>query len=317
MCLYPRILPNPKYKPNKKNGGNVPQVPDDRVKVVPIGCGKCYECRKQRRMDWVARLMYEYRHSTVKGKFVTLTYSDDALERLRERVCSTIGGEVVPEYDLLNLVVSQSVKWWRESVRAHKNYHKIEMEHPKYWLCSELGHLNDRLHLHGFVWSDQDWIYDKWQFGWHNVKPISGSKIKYATKYVMKTNPRNKGYIPKICCSNGIGAGYESSFDATNNRYIGEDTNEGFRTTNGYKIALPRYYRNKIYTESEREKLWLHKLDKAERWVMGTRVSVSDGEEEYFKVLKDKRVINRDLGYGGHIDWEEADYRESLKAVKL
>ena len=43
MCLYPRLIKNPKYKPNKKNGGRVPPILDSRVLAVPIGCGKCLE----------------------------------------------------------------------------------------------------------------------------------------------------------------------------------------------------------------------------------------------------------------------------------
>ena len=31
MCLYPTLIKNPKYKPNKKNGGQVPPVLDKRV----------------------------------------------------------------------------------------------------------------------------------------------------------------------------------------------------------------------------------------------------------------------------------------------
>ena len=48
MCLYPRLIKNPKYKPNKKNGGQVPPILDSRVLAVPIGCGKCLECKKQK-----------------------------------------------------------------------------------------------------------------------------------------------------------------------------------------------------------------------------------------------------------------------------
>jgi len=37
MCLYPKLIKNPKYKPNKKNGGIVPELKDIRVLAVPIG----------------------------------------------------------------------------------------------------------------------------------------------------------------------------------------------------------------------------------------------------------------------------------------
>ena len=31
MCLYPKLIQNRKYKANKKNGGIIPPVPDNRV----------------------------------------------------------------------------------------------------------------------------------------------------------------------------------------------------------------------------------------------------------------------------------------------
>ena len=48
MCLYPRLIKNRKYIANKKNGGNIPPVSDLRVLVVPVGCGKCIECKNKR-----------------------------------------------------------------------------------------------------------------------------------------------------------------------------------------------------------------------------------------------------------------------------
>ena len=49
MCLYPRLLNNPKYRANKKNGGEIPQLKDKRTLLVPVGCGNCIECRKQKK----------------------------------------------------------------------------------------------------------------------------------------------------------------------------------------------------------------------------------------------------------------------------
>ena len=39
------------------------------------------------------------------------------------------------------------------------------------------------------------------------------------------------------------------------------ETKETYINSQGFKMALPMYYRNKIYTEEEREKLWIEKLD--------------------------------------------------------
>jgi len=48
MCLYPKLIQNKKYTSNKKNSGIIPAIVDNRVLLVPVGCGKCMECRKQK-----------------------------------------------------------------------------------------------------------------------------------------------------------------------------------------------------------------------------------------------------------------------------
>ena len=62
MCLYPKLIKNPKYKANKKNGGIIPAVFDVRTKVVPIECGKCMECKKRKSREWQIRLLEDVRH---------------------------------------------------------------------------------------------------------------------------------------------------------------------------------------------------------------------------------------------------------------
>ena len=47
MCLYPKLIDNPKYKSTKKNGGEIPPILDERVRKVPIGCKKCIECKRK------------------------------------------------------------------------------------------------------------------------------------------------------------------------------------------------------------------------------------------------------------------------------
>ena len=78
MCLYPKLIKNRKYIANKKNGGNIPPVTDLRVLMVPVGCGKCIECKKQKSREWSIRLQEEIRHIN-NGKFVTLTFSEESL----------------------------------------------------------------------------------------------------------------------------------------------------------------------------------------------------------------------------------------------
>ena len=80
MCLYPRLIKNPKYKKNKKNGGVIPAFLDERVLAVPIGCEECIECRKQKRRNWQVRLLEEVKERT-DGIFVTLTFSNERFKK--------------------------------------------------------------------------------------------------------------------------------------------------------------------------------------------------------------------------------------------
>ena len=41
------MIKNPKYLPNKKNNNNPPEITDERVKWVPVGCGKRIVTGKQ------------------------------------------------------------------------------------------------------------------------------------------------------------------------------------------------------------------------------------------------------------------------------
>ena len=81
MCLYPRLIQNKKYIANKKNGGIIPAVSDKRVLAVPIGCGKCMECLKQKGREWQVRIMEEIK-SNKNGIFITLTFSNESIKNL-------------------------------------------------------------------------------------------------------------------------------------------------------------------------------------------------------------------------------------------
>ena len=59
MCLYPKLIPNKRYLPTKKNGGVPPVCPDERLRYVTAACGDCYECRKQKQRQWIERIVMQ------------------------------------------------------------------------------------------------------------------------------------------------------------------------------------------------------------------------------------------------------------------
>ena len=142
MCLFPKLVKNPKYRVNRKNGGNVPYMTDSRVGYVPIGCGVCFECINKEATKWKIRLFEEIKRDET-GKFVTLTFSDESLEEL-ERDCDANERthKYVKDNEIARLGVRRFLERWR----------KKHGKSVKHWLITELGTTNtERIHR------DRDW----------------------------------------------------------------------------------------------------------------------------------------------------------------
>lgn len=312
MCLYPRLIRNKKYTINEKNGGEIPPIKDERVKKVAIGCGKCIECRKQKANGWKVRLMEDLRVNK-NAKFITLTYSDESLEKLAK-------GIKLEGYELDNEIARLSIRRFTENWRS--KYGKT----IRHWMVTEIGGKNtERLHIHGLVWTnktieeiDEKWIYGKVILGNGAGKHyVNEETIGYIVKYISKVDEKHKEYESKMFVSKGIGSEYINRRDSERNKYKGEKTIETYKSRTGLELGLPVYYRNKIYNDEEREKLWINRLDKGERWIMGVKVDIKEGEEEYYKLLKDKRKINKRLGYGDDSEnWELKEYEKQRRNLK-
>ena len=307
MCLYPKLIKNRKYIANKKNGGNIPAVNDNRVLWVPIGCGKCMECRKQKTREWQVRLQEDLK-TNKNAHFVTYTFSNESLNELENEIKDLKG------YELDNEVCRKAVRRYTE--RWRKKYKRT----LRHWLVTELGTTNtERVHIHGIVWTDHKEDIEKiWKYGGVYIgRFVSNQTINYIVKYLSKTDKKHKEYVPKMFVSKGVGKNYTERKDSERNKYKKGDTCETYKTRRGLNLALPIYYRNKIYNEEEREKLWIEKLDKQIRWVDGNKIDISEGMEEYYKVLEETRKRNKILGYGDDsINWERKHYEQQQRNIK-
>ena len=79
---------------------------------------------------------------------------------------------------------------------------------------------------------------------------------------------------------------------------------------------MPIYWRNKLYTDEEREILWLQKLDKQKRYVMGEEINVSNGMNIYWDTLEYYREINKRMGYGtNEKNWDRIEYEEANRII--
>jgi hypothetical protein len=306
MCLYPRLIKNKKYTPTKKNGGVVPPIIDNRVLAVPVGCGKCIECKKQKSRQWQVRMNEELRTNT-NATFVTLTFSNEEYTKLSKEVKTTGGYE--HDNEIATLATRRFLERWRKKTKKS----------IKHWLITEIGgERYEKIHLHGIIWSkDTKEIKEKWKYGFVYIgEYVNEETIGYITKYVNKIDQKHKSYNSKILCSPGIGKNYINRTDSQKNKYQEGKTNETYTTRTGIKLNLPIYYRNQIYTEEEKEKLWLEKLDKNERYICGEKIQINKDNTEYYKLLKYYREKNKRLGYGDNSkEWQQNEYEEQRRMM--
>lgn len=301
MCLYTKIIENRRFKPNKKNNGYPEKAIDERVKAVAVGCGKCIECKKQKAREWQVRLNEEILESG-KVHFMTMTFSDEALEKSTETDPNKIAAAAITQF--------------------RKDWYKKYKETIKHWLVTELGHDNtERLHLHGFLWTDKtcDKIEEVWKNGWVDTgEYVNEKSVGYCVKYVSKVDEKHPDFVSKVFASKGLGIGYLKKHQANQNKFNGKETKEYYKTPSGIKLALPKYYRNKLYSEKEREQLWINMLDKNKRYVRGEEIdiSTSKGWKEYYEAVKYRQRENVELGYSEQ-PWRKIEYIKSRKKLGI
>ena len=145
-----------------------------------------------------------------------------------------------------------SCRRWLERIRKRTG------KSVKHWLVTELGHEGtERIHLHGIIMSNDIELLKRWNYGNYWIGEYVNEKtINYIVKYINRIDTDHKGYTPKVLCSKGIGKNYLKSYNALQNKYNDNDTKEYYIMKDGSKINLPKYYRNNIYSEEQREKLW-------------------------------------------------------------
>lgn len=273
MCLYPKYFKNPKYLPNKKNKGKPPVFNDRRLLYIPAKCGCCIECRKEKQREWRVRLEEELRSSF--GYFTTLTISPEGIKEIEEK--TGLKWEENP-----NEIATKGLRLFLERVRKETG------KSIKHWCATELGEKNDRIHLHGIFFGQKsaELIRKHWKYGFVFIGGYCNSKsVNYMTKYMLKVDIKHPTFKQIILASAGIGAGYMDRLDYLWQKQNYKNINVATYTfRNGTKMAMPKYYKNKIFTEEEREIMWINNLNRGLLWIYGEKVKADD-----WKTIKNLR----------------------------
>lgn len=135
----------------------------------------------------------------------------------------------------------------------------------KYYLCGEYGGRTKRPHYHAIIFGVNEescrkcWTSKTGQIGSLHFGTVTGASIGYTLKYMCKPHriPQFRGddRIPEFSLmSKGLGLNYLSDEmvqwhknDLNSRMYVPIE--------DGKKIAMPRYYKDKIYTDAERKKI--------------------------------------------------------------
>ena len=218
-------------------------LPKAGLEKVPVPCGRCPPCKMRRVNSWVFRLLEEEKVSD-GAHFITLTYDT----------------RFVPISDNGFMTLCQrDFQLYMKRLRKLCGGAKL-----KYYAVGEYGTKNGRPHYHAIVFNVKDinhfaeaWKLDGNSLGAVHVGQVTGDSIAYTMKYIDKANFKKKHIrddrVPEFpLMSKGLGKSYLSDVVVD---YHKADLSRLYVTRpGGHKIALPRYYREKIYSDDEKRK---------------------------------------------------------------
>lgn len=214
----------------------------DRV-IIP--CGICYACLSKKRSQWAFRIEQEFKKSR-SAFFVTLTYDEDHINY-------TDSGTTLNKRD-----IQLFMKKLRQS-------NDLPM---KYFLVGEYGTNTNRPHYHAILFNvinSQD-ITKFWENGFAHIGTVTGNSIMYTAKYCITkiNNSVERRQKPFMLVSKGMGISYVDNMK----KYHNENGIYYAINSQGKKVSMPRYYRDKIFTKQAlitnkiKERTYAEKLKK-------------------------------------------------------
>lgn len=204
------------------HGGNAHLVP----------CGKCAFCLTNKRSQWMFRLAHEMRLQEHPGYFLTLTYDEKHVKRVHDCGLS---------------LRFRDVQLFLKRLRKEKYY-------AKYVCVGEYGFETQRPHYHMLLWTSAPpgRIEALWRQGQIHFGQLTMASAMYTLKYIIQPKQKQVGRLEptRAQFSKGLGLGYLTTgvYDYHTFDY---DEPVMFSVVDGRKVALPRYYKQKIFTRHQ------------------------------------------------------------------
>jgi len=206
-----------------------------RERYVP--CGKCGYCLKNRKEDWQFRIANEMKYCD-SVYFVTLTYSDEYVP-----IQYGTGLEILSKDDLQNFF------------KRLRYYHSLHSKSQiRYYAVGEYGSEFLRPHYHIILFNALFADVEKaWPLGFVQVEPPNMGAVGYTVGYVSSVDNLSVGRgVPKqfALMSKRPALGYR--YLHTHSKWH-TDGLRNYSQINGIGGRLPRYYKKKMFNESQKE----------------------------------------------------------------
>lgn len=203
--------------------------------TTPVPCGRCPECVNLKIKNWSFRLNKELERSSTP-LFLTLTYDDDNI---------LYSGSGLPT------LYKRDVQLFLKRLR--KMYSKISDKSIKYYFVGEYGTKSKRPHYHAIMFNmdNPELIQLAWQKGFTYTPPLLAGGVRYVLKYMSKQRlPKDDDRLPEFSLmSKRMGENYLTD---TMVNWHNAHVKNSFVLDDGYKMSIPKYFKDKIYDTSMR-----------------------------------------------------------------
>lgn len=229
-CSFPILIRNPKTQ---------------ELQRVP--CGRCVPCMERRQKDWAFRLQQELKYTQGRSIFITLTYEDGFLPR-------TPDGQPT--------LFKRDFQLFIKRFRKHFSDCKI-----RYFACGEYGFhpqtgASPRPHYHAIIFGlpndtvrIESGLNSCWQNGFNTFDNVTRGRCFYVAKYCIKPNSRLSEFDsverPFALMSTKPSIGFKyldvaSEYHRQSHSFFCVDSK-------AQKVALPRYYKERIFSDLDRK----------------------------------------------------------------
>lgn len=238
---YKKIAPDTHFKLYHETLGVYPKIDY----YINVDCGRCINCFRKYMSAWRFRLLHE---------------------------CMSLSQQQMNRTYFASLTIEP--RWYSEKKQQLKKYVRQFLERVRYeyghsvrhFIVTERGEEKQRLHFHA-IFFDTDVpmaaFHNLWKYGFVKIRRLVGhpkysvsQSVSYCTSYVTKGK---KGRIdniispedfPLVLVSPGIGKSYVHRSYTIHHQPNGVLFPSAFEV-NGTLRSLPRYLRQKVFSESE------------------------------------------------------------------